>query len=93
MWLHAGELTQKLTAVYSEIRKPCKLLVSVSDFSVPSLSKLCTQTIRFNSTQRNHGTLSEEFEGYFPTKFAESVTVEYTHLRPNKLQILVPKPD
>ena len=71
----------------------CKLYKSISDLSVPSLSKLCMQTIRFSSTQQSHGTLCEEFEKVLPTQLAQNISVEYTHLRPNKLQILVPKPD
>jgi hypothetical protein len=90
-FLHASEFQQKLTQL--ESGKPCKLYVSISDLSVPSLSKLCMQTIRFSSTQQNHGTLCEEFEKVLPTQLAQNVSVEYTHLRPNKLQILVPKPD
>ena len=90
-FLHASEYQQKLTQLESS--KPCKLYVSISDLSVPSLSKLCMQTIRFSSTQQNHGTLCEEFEKVLPTQVALEVSIEYTHLRPNKLQILVPKPD
>jgi hypothetical protein len=90
-FLHASEYQQKLTQL--EFNGPCKLYVSISDLSVPSLSKLCTQIIRFSSTQQNHGTLCEEFEKVLPTQLAQNISVEYTHLRPNKLQILVPKPD
>jgi len=93
MFLHAGKLTQKLTAVNLEFNKPCKVFVSISDLSVPPLSKLCTQLIRFSSNQRKHGTLCEEFDEFLPTQLAQQVTVEYTHLRPNTLQVLVPKPD
>jgi len=90
-FLHASEYQQKLTQIESS--KPCKLFVSVSDLSVPSLSKLCEQIMRFSSTQQNHGTLCEEFDDFLPTHLAQKISVEYTHLRPNKLQVLVPKPD
>jgi len=93
LWLHASVLVQKLSAVTSEPSKPCRLLVSVSDnLSVPSLYNLCTQKVRFHCNQRFHGNLAEEFEGYLPPQIAKIVTKEYTHLRPNKLQVLVPEP-
>jgi hypothetical protein len=89
-FLHVSEYKQKLTKV--EFNKPCKLYISISDLSVPSLFKLCIQSIRFSSTQQNHGTLCEEFEKFLPTQLAQSISVEYKHLRPNKLEVLVPEP-
>jgi hypothetical protein len=89
-FLHASDFKQSIKLEFS---KQCKLYISISDLSVPSLSKLCIQIIRFSSKQQNHGTLCEDFEKVLPTQLAQNVSVEYTHLRPNKLEILVPKPD
>jgi len=69
-FLHASEYQQKLTQL--EFNRLCKLYVSVSDLSVPSLFKLCVQTIRFSSTQQNHGTLCDEFEKVLPTQLVQT---------------------